>query len=87
MGLDGVELIVEAEKFFGVAVPDERLVHTDTVGEFARLLADLRFESGSPLAYEEVLRQLRQIISQMFNIPLEDVSSNSHFVDDLGLNQ
>ena len=38
MGLDTVELVLEAEKYFGVSVPDERAEKIETVEQFARLL-------------------------------------------------
>ena len=87
MGLDGVELILEAEKHFDVSVPDERAEETDTVEKFARLLYELRIQTSAPLAYDEVLLQLREIIAKMFHIPIEHIVPGAHFVKDLGLSQ
>jgi acyl carrier protein len=38
MGLDTVELVMEAEKLFDVSVPDELAAKTETVEQFAQLL-------------------------------------------------
>lgn len=87
MGLDAVELILEAEKHFDVSVPDERLESAGTVGKFAQLLYELRGQTATPLTYEEVLLQLQQIIAKKFQIPIEAVVPEAHFVKDLGLSQ
>ena len=49
MGLDTVELVLEAEKHFGVSVPDERTEKTETVEQFARLLCELRARASEKL--------------------------------------
>ncbi len=87
MGLDAIELILEAEKHFGVSVPDERAEKSETVEKFARLLCELRTQTESPLPYDVVLLQLQQMIAKMFRIPIERVVPEAHFVKDLGLNQ
>lgn len=86
MGLDAIELILEAEKRFGVSVPDERTEKTETVEKFAQLLFELRAQTSAPLSYEEVLLQLREIIAKIFRIPIERIVPEAHFIKDLGLN-
>jgi acyl carrier protein len=87
MGLDAVELILEAEKHFGVSVPDERTEKTETVEKFARLLCELRAQTTAPLSYDEVLLQLQQMMVKMFRIPIERLVPEARFVKDLGLDQ
>lgn len=87
MGLDAVELILEAEKHFGVSVPDEQAEKSETVEKFAHLLFELRTQTSAPLPYEEVLLQLRRIIAKRFRIPIEHIVPEAHFAKDLGLNQ
>lgn len=87
MGLDAVELVLEAEKHFGVSVPDERAEKTATVEQFAQLLYELRIQTLGPLPYQEVLLQLRQIIAKMFDIPIQQISPDARFVEDLGLDR
>jgi acyl carrier protein len=85
MGLDTVELVLEAEKQFGVAIPDERAAKTITVEQFAQLIFELRAETKSPLPYAAVLSTLRQIVARQFDIPIEHVTPAARFVQDLGL--
>ena len=87
MGLDTVELILEAEKRFGVSVPDEQAEKTITVEQFARLLCELRGRTAAPLPYEAVLPELQQMIAGQFNIPIERIVPEARFVKDLGLDQ
>ena len=85
MGLDTVELVLEAEKYFSVSVPDQRAEKIETVEQFARLLCELRAETPSPLPYEVVLLQLQQVIASRFMIPIELIVPKARFVKDLGL--
>ncbi|MDR0672170.1 MAG: hypothetical protein LBF93_00615 [Zoogloeaceae bacterium] len=82
--MDTVELVLEAEKHFGVSVPDGRAEKTETVGQFARLLCELRARTSEPLPYQEVLFRLQQRIARMFEIPIEQISPGARFVNDLG---
>jgi len=87
MGLDTVELVMEAEKHFGVSVSDERAEKTVTVEQFARLLCELRAQTSTPLPYDVVLLQLQQMIAKMFRIPIERIVPEARFVKGLGLDQ
>ena len=87
MGLDAVELIMEAENHFGVSVPDERVEKTVTVEHFARLLCELRAETSTPLPYDVVLLELRQMVAKQFRIPIDRIVPEARFLKDLGLDQ
>ncbi len=87
MGLDTVELVMFAEKHFGVSVPDERAKKTITVEQFARLLWELQSGQISARSYEQVLLELRQLVAREFKIPIERVVPSARFVQDLGLDQ
>ncbi|OAJ69778.1 hypothetical protein A7976_14305 [Methylobacillus sp. MM3] len=87
MGLDTVELVLEAERTFGVAVPDDLAQKTETVEEFAHLLYELKAKTSAPMPYEDVLIQLQRITSEMFHLPIERVVPKARFVKDLGLDQ
>ena len=86
MGLDTIELVLAAEKHFGVSVPDERAEKTITVEQFAQLLYELLAQTTTPIAFEDVLLELQQMVSKQFKIPIEHVVPNAYFVKDLGLN-
>ena len=87
MGLDTVELVMEAEKHFGVSVPDERAEKTVTVEQFARLLCELRAKTATPLPYDVVLLQFQQMVAKQFKIQIERIVPEARFVKDLGLDQ
>ena len=87
MGLDTIDLILATEKHFKVSVPDARTEKTVTVERYALLLWELQSKSKSPLSYEQVLLQLRQIISTMFDLPIESVVPTANFIKDLRLDQ
>ena len=85
MGLDTIELVLAAEKCFGVSVPDERAEKAITVEQFARLLFELQAQLAHSKSFEEVLLELRQLVSKQFKIPIEEILSEAEFVKDLGL--
>jgi acyl carrier protein len=78
---------MEAERHFGVPLPDERAEKTVTIEQFARLLCELRAQTATPLPYEVVLLQLQQIVARQFKIPVERVVPEARFVEDMGLDR
>jgi acyl carrier protein len=85
VGLDTVELIMKAEKLFGIKVPDDLAAKTETVGQFVNLIYELRLISDKPLSYDEILLQLRQMIFKNFALPMERIIPEASFTKDLGL--
>lgn len=85
MGLDTVELVVEAEKLFEVDIPDNLAAKTETVGQFVDLIHDLRIEAAKPITKDAILLQLQPMISKNFAIPLERIVPEGSFTKDLGL--
>lgn len=65
MGLDSVELIFEIEKAFGVALPDEELEHTRTVGQLYRLLLDrLGAQATAKCRSQALFYRMRRVIAR-----------------------
>ncbi len=85
MGLDTVELILEAEKHFGVAIPNARAAQTETVAQLAGLICELPSATGSPLSFDDALLQVQQLTARMFGIPIARVVPEARFVADLRL--
>jgi len=87
MGLDTVELLLEAEDVFGLSVPDEAAAAIETVGHFCRYIHErLAARDGSAAASEDaVFERLRDILERQFRIRRDAVHRASRVVKDLGL--
>ena len=84
MGLDLVEIVLEAEEEFGI-----RLDHGEVPLLVSELLAPTiaairRQHPESPLSDDDIWRQLRRMISDQLGVPLEQVTKTANFVTDLG---
>jgi acyl carrier protein len=77
--LDMVELVMEAEKEFGISFPDEevaRLRHA-TAGEAWRLAVALQTgtaPTGRPSAADPTWQRLRALLSRVLDVPVDDIS-------------
>lgn len=80
MGLDVTNFILAVENEFKVSIPDEDYETIVTVQDMCRYV-EQRTKSGARSAF--IFERLRQLISQEFSIPLEDIHPESRFVDDL----
>jgi acyl carrier protein len=85
VGLDTVELVMEAEKLFDISIPDELAALTETVGQFVGLIYDLRLQTGKAVEKDEILLQLQHMISNRFAIAIERIVPEASFTKDLGL--
>jgi hypothetical protein len=77
--LDMVELVMEAEKEFGISFPDDdvaRLRHA-TAGDVWRLAVELQTGTaprGRPSASDATWQRLRTFLSRVLGVPVDDVS-------------
>ena len=87
MGLDTVELLLEAEDVFGLSIADEDAAAIETVGQFSRYIHQrLVARDGTAAASEDaVFERLCDILERLFRIARNAVSRESRFVKDLGL--
>lgn len=77
--LDMVELVMEAEREFGVSFPDDevsRLRHA-SAGDVWRLAVELRTGTrpeGRPSAADPTWQKLRAFLARTLGVPVDDVS-------------
>ena len=87
MGLDSVEFVLEAEKRFGLDIPDEDAAANETVGQFSRYIhnrlvcRDAAAAADQSAVFERVCDQLER----QFRIDRRLLRRDSRFVKDLGL--
>ncbi len=82
MGLDGVELIMEVEDKFGIAIPDEISTEMHTVGALIDYVQEVTRERGvDPRAAKN---QVRRIVANQMGLRLRDVRPEHTFIE-LGL--
>ena len=84
MGFEQVEIVMEIEEVFSVQVPDSALVWS-TVGQTldwlcGELGADL---PGSMWTRPTVEARLRQLVAETLSLPVERVTMNSRYAEDL----
>ena len=90
MGLDDVELIMEAEDEFGVTLPDDLLVRAPTVGEFYDAILPLvraggKAELRARMDLEPYLwERVRALAAEQAIVPPGSISRDTRFVEDLG---
>lgn len=85
MGLDAIELVLTAERHFGVTVPSGVMESAFTVESFAMVMFELRCQAANPMPYETVVEEVRQLVARQCRIPVDQVQLTSRFVQDLGL--
>ena len=98
MGLDVIELVMAIETEFGVAIPDQVAAELCTGRATTEYLVDvLRVRAMNGLSVpaeclekgevsdERVWRMLRKLVAEQAGRPEEDVNSDQHFVNDLGM--
>jgi hypothetical protein len=77
--LDMVELVMEAEKEFGISFPDDEVVRLRhaTAADVWRLTVSLRTGAppeGRPAAGDPTWQRLRTFLARMLGVPVDDIS-------------
>jgi acyl carrier protein len=93
MGLDCVELVMQAEDFFGVSIPDEKVTRFDTAGDLHRLLMSVLNEpvdggkpkrrDGRPWTEDAVWGRIVEMLQPLR--PGHPITPETRFVEDLGM--
>jgi len=84
MGLDTVELIVEIEKHFDIAIPDEEAECIATVEQLVDYVYTHQ-KSGYKIEKKAIDVIVIHLLSTLVGIPKEEVKLHHSFTDDLGM--
>lgn len=82
MGLDFIEVVLEVEERFCVALDDEACSGMRTVADLAQSVAERLPSPGERAA---ILNEVRQIVSECSGVAIEKIEPGSELVRDLGL--
>lgn len=81
MDLDIVEMVLEVEERFGIALDDDAGSGMRTVADLADAVAE---RLPSPRERAAILNEVRQIASACSGVAIEKIEPGSEFVRDLG---
>lgn len=94
MGLEMAEVAMDVEDLFKISIPDNEGEWLRRAGDLHRLISNqlakrnwsrnLDDPVGPKWTEDEVWGELQQIIARVLVVPLERVTKESHFVNDLG---
>ena len=90
LGLEFVELAMDEEAEFGIAVPEEVLKRVATVGDFYDAVLPLLRETGAaelrkrPDLEEYLWSRLTTLASEPYGVASEKITRATRFVEDLG---
>ena len=86
VGLDIVEIFMQAEETFGIEIDTDNAGSASTVGDLYNLvLKELEKKNGKKAEDPEaVWRKLRRLIVEQLQVDEEDVVPEAHFGRDLG---
>ena len=80
MGLDGVELILRAEKTFGVSLPEQKICRVSTPGQLIDLVCSkLKTTDAETCRNQRAFHLLRRPILRLWKVPREAVRLDSNF--------
>jgi acyl carrier protein len=85
MGLDSVEIVMEAERLFNIELPDEKVSDIFTFGAFVDLVFEPSIGLNRKTEYAEVESTLRKMVCDHLNVRPEQVKYESRFIEDLGM--
>jgi acyl carrier protein len=87
MGLDTVELLMEIERAFGIAIPDQQAEQIITVGDYYEVVWEhlQRDPEKNRLSRQEVETTINQIIVAFGGVEPHEVVPGASITNDLGL--
>jgi acyl carrier protein len=86
MGLESVEMVMEAERLFNVELPVEKVEKIYTFGAFVDCVHEANQSLGRKIEREDVYSTLRKVVSESLGVRERDITEDSRFIEDLGMN-
>ena len=83
MGLDSVELVMEAEEHFEIEIANSEAEAIGTVGELRDLVCKKLIANGQRANPEVILNEVIDITSKITGIKKSTIGPNSRFIEDL----
>ncbi len=84
MGLDIVEIVVDIEKEFGVEIPNSEAPHLLRLEDMKKFIVHEIRKRGDKTLAIDIWRRLQAIVVER-GFRAEEVTPETHLVDDLGL--
>jgi acyl carrier protein len=94
MGLELAEIVMDAEDLFKISIPESDGERIRRAGDFHSLISkqleqrnwskSIDHPEGPKWTEDEIWKELRHMIARGLNVPLERVTKESRFVEDLG---
>jgi acyl carrier protein len=85
MGLDSVEIVMEAERLFNIELPDEAVSEIYTFGAFVDCVYGTTLALGRKITRRETEETLKKMVADHLGIKPDVIKFESRFVDDLGM--
>lgn len=85
MGLDSVELILDIEKAFEIAITNEEAATLLTVGDIQSLLRQKRGVRAGTRADDAQWMRLRAVIIESRSVPIDLIVPEAEITRDLGI--
>ena len=88
MGLDTVEIILWAEKEFGIVITDAEAGEVSTIGDFSLLIYHLMLAKNglkSTTDEEAIYNKIKALLIKQYGVKENQISRDATFVQDLRL--
>ena len=88
MGLDTVEIVLWAEKEFGIAIADADAGEVSTVGDFSQLIYNLlSIKNGlkNSINEEIIYNKIKTLLIKQYLVKESQINRNAKFIADLRL--
>lgn len=85
MGLDSVELVMEIEEEFAVAISDEVAPTLGRMGELRDFVEQMLADRGEAVSESNVWERLKVLVGHQLGVDPATLRPETHLVHDLGM--